>query len=401
MLKQSVIIAATLFSGGVHAADLTQTFLTNANEPSTTPLPTRATATPGDGLVLQAGATNAFSLLMGTMTPGANLVTGQSIRDDFYLNYLVGNLQAAIGWPQDTGQGPNPPFAAVARHYNVGDPNDLHVMRPWGMALRAICSSNHTNCTTGNVYGAMVRVPFEIRPGMTVKVRYRSPRAPHAWAPIWMFSGSQASPGPGGQPYTNFGTPCSSGTPASACTLVQLPTYAHDFEIDLNDNYPRWNNNPSIPVGYALDYLTPNNYGVQWNTAPYQIYGASTSGYSFFPNAGPEFEALPTNTTFGFHNLVMSWDGSANTIYMFVDGKMVASSYMEYAQAPWYWDTNTQSWQQQAMHLIIGNQAVPLWLPGASTVTENDGMADGWTMVVQEISAWYGLVANPTSHEPK
>ena len=398
MLKQSLVVAAALFSGGVQAADLTQTFITYANEPLPVPLPTRPTATPGDGLVLQPGSTNAFSLLIGTQVPGANLVTGQQIRNDFYLNYLVGNLQAAIGWPQDTGQGPNPPFAAVARHYNVGDPNDLHIVRPWGMALRAICSNNHKNCTTGNVYAAMVRVPFEIRPGMTVKVRYRSPKAPHSWAPIWLFSGSQTSPGPNGNPYANFGTACTGNN--APCTLVQEPVSAHEFEIDMNDNYPRWNNSPAIPVGYQLDFLTPNNYGVQWNTPPHQIYGANTNGYSFFPNAGPEFEALATNTTFGFHDLVMSWDGDANTIYEFVDGKMVASSYMEYAQAPWYQNPVTGAWEQQAMHLIIGNQAVPLWLPGASTVTENDGVPDGWTMVVQEISAWYGLVANPTSHEP-
>ena len=392
MLKRTAFFATAMFSGGVHATDSTQTFLTYANEPLTKPLPTIASASPGDRLVLQPGSTNAFSLLMGTRTPGANITNGQAVRDTFFMNYLVGNLEAAIGWPMDTGQGPNPPFETVARHYTVGDPNDLHIIRNWGMALRAICSNNHTNCTMGNIYGAMVRVPFEIRPGMTVKVRYRSPKGPHAWTPIWLFSGSQTSPGPGGNPYANFNTPN---------TLVQEPVSGHCFEIDMNDDYPRWEANPAVPTGYTLDYLTPDKYGVQWNTPPHWIYAANTGGYTFQPNGGPQFEQLPTNTTVGFHDLVMSWDGTSNTIYMFMDGKLAASSYMEYAQAPRYLDPATNTLKQQAMTLMIGNQAVPTWLPGDSTVTENDGVPDGWTIVVQEISAWYGLINNPNSFQPK
>ena len=45
------------------------------------------------------------------------------------------------------------------------------------------------------------------RPGMTLKVRYRSPKGDHSWAPIWMFTGQQISPGPGGNAYAGFGGP--------------------------------------------------------------------------------------------------------------------------------------------------------------------------------------------------
>ena len=47
------------------------------------------------------------------------------------------------------------------------------------------------------------------------------------------------------------------------------------------------------------------------------------------------------------------------------------------------------------MHLIIGNQAVPAFSPGAAQVRDNDGIPGGWTIVVQEISGWTGNVANP------
>lgn len=373
------------------AQDATQSFSTAPSWPLTDPLPVVPGALPGNGLALAAGSSNAFSLVMGAGVPGANLVTSQSIRDTFFLNYLAGNLWNPIGAPMDTGQSGPAPFAAVARHYAVNDPNNLHVMRRTGMALRAICSSNHTDCSAGNVYGAMVRVPFEIRPGMTIKVRYKSPAGPFSWCPIWLFSGSQISPGPGGNPWQGYG-----GDNA----LVQEPVSHQSFEIDANDNYPRWNDTPSTPIGQQLDFLTPDIYGVQWTVAPHQIYGASAGGFGYFPDAGPALNTVPHNWASGFHNLVLSWDGNANTIYEFVDGKLVVASYMEYAQAPTYYDGASGTTKVQAMHLIIGNQAIPQWMPGGASTTENDGIADGWTITVQEISAWYGLVANPASHMP-
>ena len=393
MFKQAVFAASMLLATGsaAEAADATQTFLTGQNYPLTASLPVRADAVPGHGLSLTHGSSNAFSLLMGTETPGANLTTGQSLRNTFYMNYLSGDLYSAIGAPMDTGQSGQAPFYAVARHYNVGDPNDLHLMMPHSMELRAICSNNHTNCSQGNVYGAMVRVPAEIRPGMTIKVRYSSPRGPYSWCPIWLFSGSQTSPGPGGNPWNGFG---------SAYSLVQEPVGGHAFEIDANDNYPRWNDNPSVPVGHQVDFLTPNIYGVQWKTPPYQIYGANQAGYAFYPNAGPALNVTPQNLSTGFHDLVLSWDGAANTIYEFIDGKLIASSYMEYAQAPTYYDGFSGTTKVQAMHLIIGNQAIPAWLAGGSTTVENDGKPNGWSIFVQEISAWNGLIANPNAYKP-
>jgi hypothetical protein len=392
MIKAGLAALAVMFAHAACASDATQTFLTSANFPLVKPLPTIPTAVPGNGLALATGSTQAFSLRMGKNVVGANLTTPQSIRDTFYMNYLVGNVWAGTGCPQDTGQGcGNSPFYAVARHYEIGDPNDIHVMRNNGLALRAICSAGHTNCTSGNIYGAMIRVPYEFRPGMTIKVRYKSPSAPHSWAPIWLFSGSEISPGPGGNPWTNFGT---------STSLIQEPVGGQEFEIDMNDNYPRWNVDPAIVAGYQIDFGTPDIYGVQWNTAPHEIWDANRNGFVFYPNAGPFFERVPNRLSEDFHNLVMSWNGANNTIYEFIDGKLVVQAYMEYAQAPTYYDGFSHTTKVQAMHLIIGNQAVPNWLVNGATIQENDGIYDGWTMTVQEITAWHGLIANPTNHMP-
>ena len=229
-------IAAALLAGSslaVAAPDPEATFLTTPNFPLRDPLPVVANATPGDGLAMAPGSRNAFSLVMGSNQRGANMTTSQSIRDRFFLNYSTGDLNKAIGSPIDNGQSNNNTFAAVARHFPMGDPNDLHVMAPDGMHLRAICSERRTNCRPGNVWAAMVRLPFEWRPGTTLKIRYRSPKGEHSWAPIWMFTGQQISPGPGGNPYQGFGTP----------NALYRASSGKNFEIDWNDNFPR------VPAG--------------------------------------------------------------------------------------------------------------------------------------------------------
>jgi hypothetical protein len=359
-------------------------FLTKPNHPLPGPLPVAPSASPGDGLTLEPGARNAFSLVMGSGQRGANMTTAQSIRDRFYLNYMVGDLNRAIGSPMDNGQANNNTFAAVARHYPPGSPYDLHVMAADGMHLRAFCSQERTDCRPGHVYGAMVRLPFEWRPGMTLKVRYRSPKGDHSWAPIWMFTGQQASPGPGGDPYQGFGGP------------QALYRSGHAFEIDWNDNFSRFGQH--VPTGFQIDYGTPDIYGTKWQTKPHGVYWADGDGWKYRDRSyGPEFEQAPFDWSEGFHDLVGNWRGDgSNLIDLFVDGKLVVTSYMEYPQDTFV-DPADGTRKTVGMHLIIGNQAIPGFSPGAGSAKDNDGIPDGWTITVQEISGWYGNVADPDS----
>ena len=356
---------------------------TKPNNPLPTPLPVIADATPGDGLALAPGSRNAFSLVMGSGQGRANMTTSQSIRSHFFLNYMTGNLKEALGSPMDTGQGNNNTFAAVARHYPAGDPNDLHVMEPDGMHLRAICSQQRTDCRPGHVWGGMVRLPFEWRPGMTLKVRYRSPKGDHSWAPIWMFTGQQVSPGPGGDPYQGFGGPAA---------LYRASNTS--FEIDWNDNFSR--SGAGVPTGYQIDFGTPDIYGTKWKTKPHGVYWANGNGWRYYDQSyGPEFEAAPFDWSAGFHNLVGNWRGDgSNLIDLIVDGKLVATSYMEYPQET-YLDPADGQRKTIAMHLLIGNQAIPSFSRGAAKAKDNDGIPDGWTIVVQEISGWHGNIADP------
>jgi hypothetical protein len=356
-------------------------FLTTPNNPLPEPLPVIPDARPGNGLEMTQGSRNAFSLVMGSGQKGANMVTSQSIRDRFYFNYMSGDLTTTIGSPIDTGQADNNTFAAVARHYRAGDPNDLHVMQSDGMHLRAICSRNRTDCRPGHVWGAMVRLPFEWRPGMTLKVRYKSPKGDHSWAPIWMFTGQQIPPGPGGNPYQNFGKPDA---------LYRASKTS--FEIDWNDNFSRITN--GVPTGYQIDFGTPNIYGTKWKIPPHSVYWANGNGWRYYPNP-PEFLRAPFDWSEGFHNLVGNWrDDGSNLIDLIVDGKLVSTVYMEYPQET-YVDPADGKRKTIAMYLMIGNQAIPHFSPGAAAAKDNDGLPDGWTIVVQEISGWFGNIADP------
>ena len=360
-------------------------FLDTPNNPSSAPLPVVAGATPGDGLRMEPGSRNAFSLVMGSGQAGANMVTAQSIRDVFYLNYMTGNLKETFGSPIDTGQANNDTFAAVARHYRPGDPNDLHVMAADGMHLRAICSRARTDCSRGHVWGAMVRLPFEWRPGMTLKVRYRSPKGDHAWAPIWFFTGQQISPGPTGDPYQGFGGPNA---------LYRAGPDNTSFEIDWNDNYSRAS--AGVATGHQIDFGTPDIYGTKWKVKPHGVYWANGNGWKYYDQSyGPEFERAPFDWSEGFHDLVGNWwgDGS-NLIDLIVDGRVVSTLYMEYPQGT-YVDPADGRRKTVAMHLMIGNQAIPGFSRGAAMARDNDGIPDGWTIVVQEISGWHGNVADP------
>lgn len=364
-------------------ADPDANWLTTPSIPLASPLPVDPAASPGDGLRLQPGSRNAFALVMGAGVTGANMRDAQSIRDRFYLNYLTGDLHTAIGSPIDTGQANNNTFAAVARHYPVGDPNDLHVMGIDGMHLRAICSNHHTDCQPGHVWGAMVRLPFEWRPGMTVKVRYRSPKGDHSWAPIWFATGQQSVPPPGVDPYQGFGGP-----------NALLRTSKTNFEIDWNDNFSRAQD--GVPTGHQLIFGTPDIYGTQWGMKPHGVYWAQGDGW-IYHSRPPPFESLPFDWSESFHDLVGNWRGDgSNLIDVFVDGRLVITSYMEYPQAT-YVDPEDGQRKTIAMHLLIGNQAIPSFLRNATSVIDNDGIQDGWTIVIQEIAGWYGNILDADS----
>jgi len=376
--------------------DPSATFLCSVNEPiyGTLHKPEPSDPTnpqPDSGIKLNPNSSNMLSLVMGSGQTGANLTTDQDIFDHFFTNYIVGNLDAAIGSPQDTGQGGNNVFGAVARHYPVGDPNSVEVMQPDGLHLMARCSAAY-GCVPGKVWAGLIRVPFRFVPGMTLEVRYKSPSNSWSWAPIWLFSGEQISPGPGGDPYAGFCTNQSLYQPPGQDNGC-YKTGHYLTEIDMNDNYTH-DYDFGVPVGHQLDFGAPNNYGAPYVIQPHYTYWADQNSYKYIPDGGATFDATPVDTTVGFHNLLISWSGQTHLLSEFLDGKLVVQMYLEYPHATYINRVDNKTVMRQAMHLLIGNQAIPSFHSG----TPPTSLGPDSDIVVQRIRAWRGIVQNPMNY---
>lgn len=366
--------------------DRTTTFETTPNFPASDILPTIPGNVPGNGIKLTAGARQYFTLRMGSAQPGANITTGQQVRQTFYMNYLTGNQQSTFGSPVDTGQPNNNTFAAVARHYRVGDVNDVHLMQPDGLHLRAICSKNRTDCSPGKVWAGMIRLPAVIKPGMTLKVRYKLPAGAHSWFPVWLFRGEQRTPGAGGNPYTGYGT---------SNSLLRESVSGKNIEVDIDDGFAVAER--GTPPGRQLVFGVPDIYGTQFTIRPSVRYRANGLGYRPVTSGGAPYLETPMNRSTGFHDLIFNWrDDGTNLLDVFIGNKLVQTEYMEY---PTHNYTDAQGVVRNlGMHLIIGNQAKASFQSGSATALDNDGIPDGWTGVIQEISAWHGNIENPDSY---
>ncbi len=369
-------------------------FLTTVNLPKAggngVPLPTNSNIVIGDGLAMEAGATQQFGAIFGTATPKANITTTQQVYDTFFTTTMEGNLDQAIGSPMDTGQSNNSTFNAVLRTYPPSSPNNLHVVASDGLHLRAACSANHTNCGPGRIYAAgVILSQLPIRPGMTIKLRRKTPKGDHSWASTWLFSINQGIPPVG---TTSLWSDAAKAVMHN-CGQSSYTTFGKCQEIDIDDNYSRFS--LGTATGKQINYGYPDIYGSIWERGkfPHLSYGANSNGYVTHLNAGPDYEELPIDQTADFHDLVFDWRPD-DTMNLFVDGKLVISGYQDHTTGVNYMENGILKYV--GMQLMIQNAAVPGFSRGASSVTENDGLGvDGWAPVIQQLSIWNGNVANP------
>ncbi len=377
------------------AVDLQGDFLTTVNVPTAggngVPFPLNSNIAVGDGLAMESGATQQFGAIFGTATPNANITTTQQVYNTFYTTTMEGNLDQAIGGPMDTGQSNNSTFFTVLRTCPPTSPNNLHVVGTDGLHLRAACSASHTNCGPGNIYGAgIILSQLPIRPGMTIKLRRRSPKGDLSWVPAWLFSINQGIPPTGN---TSLYSDAAKAAMHNCGQTSYLP-YGACEEIDIDDGFSRA---PGTVTGYQVNHGYPNIYGGIWERGkfPHQTYGANGSGYVAHLNAGPDYEELPFDQSAAFHDMVFDWrpDGSMN---VFEDGKLIISGYLDYTKSVSYQDaSNGNALAYVGMQLMIMNQAVPGFAPNHTSAVDNDGLGvDGWAAVYQEIGIWKGNVAN-------
>ena len=365
--------------------DHTQSWLTYPNFPVGNDLPTEKIPILRDGLVLAPGA---VSRGYQDFTPSGNVNTRAMLDAQVYYNPLTGNQTVVTG--NDGIDGSNDYYAKM-RRYAPGSPYDLHTFGPDGLSIGAIASQNNTaaGCTPGHIYGGMIREPTTILPGDIISVRYRLPTSVRAWTPVWLFEGGQETPGPHGSPYAGFGT---------TKTLLHNETNdAAYYEYDLNDGYTRHEN--GVPQGHQVntDYVTEKN--TTFNVAPYRTYTANGPDFTFHPHGGPDFSSTnKIDLCAGMHDLVMAWRGDgSHLVDMYIDGKKYLQEYWEYNASTYTTADGVK--KQIPMHLIIGNQCIPNFLPSAdkANLTPNDGIPGSWGCTVAEIKIIRGSIANDAS----
>lgn len=358
--------------------DATQAWMGSPNFPVSDQLPTVANPTLAHGLTLASGAT---SLACITFTPGGTTDTRAKLDAQVYYNPFTGNQSAVTG--SDGIEGVTTCWTRV-RRYADGSPYNLHTFGPNGLSINAICYKNNTTPSNGNMYGGMIRLPTPILPGMTIELTWITPLSELAWCPMWLFCGTQKTPGPGGNPYAGYGTTSS---------LIQAENDSTKyFEYDFNDNYY----SQGFPVGSQFNTTFINEKPSTFVKQPYDVYVAN--GPKFKYSSNPALIALEdgTRTNTGPHVMTFNWrnDGS-NLMDSFFDGVLMRTQYWEYT-ASTYTDAAGAT-HQVAMHLIFGNQCIPNFLPSSLTagVVPQDGgaIAGGpWSATVSKIQIIQGNI---------
>jgi hypothetical protein len=404
----------------VGPGDATNTFLTTVNYPTTNILPQIPGSVPYGNPSSVAGLTPYFDMIFGTSgvvsgeTVAPNITSSTQFRNYIYTNYLEGNYGAAIGSPQDTGQGygEQSAFFSVNRTYPVGDPNDLIPVEADGLHVKALCAQNHNKCTPEQIYAGYYRIPAYFRPGMVLEFDYIPPVGYHSWFTTWLFTGMQLTPYPNNNPYgtTNNGTP-----------LAVSGSNGH--EIDLNDDFALSNTgcssmvNGQLEYGAQLDFATPYSYyGETYSIAPHTSYSLGSGNW----NNG-YFWCQTNYVPRTVRHLVADWNG--NYITILIDGTIVAQGYMEYnvngATGPVSSQANDStgytdvSQAQLGMVWNVGGEVVPVFQtdilpaggngctfnvitnecghPTVSPLSENDGFGEqGWGGIVLRQAAWFG-----------
>ncbi len=390
-------------------ADATQTFLTAPIYPNSDTLPTITGLQPPDGVTLPSGTPNGFAAIFGTQTTNANFTTVQGVFGSFYTYFDEGNLNASIGSPNDTGQGDNTTFAAVARTYAPADPMSVHTMLSDGLLLSNNCSANRTYCYPGLIYGAMLDTPGgnPILPGSLTMIRTKVGTGQHKWTPIWTFSnqrllhGTKDSTGYG--QYT-FSMECNGKAPSAS-------TYGTGgcYELDINDYFSRLLDG-NTPVGQEVVFWTPN-YGYGYTTAAHWTYMANTTSFTD-KQVNEQYEQLNSfNCSSNFCDFFLNWrnDGT-NLLDILVapvtspatPAKLIESVYMEFHPL-----NNGSGGTPLGLNLIVSAaQAIPGAslnggvLPTYSSIVQDDGVTNGWSIEVQAIENWPAAIPNQDAYKP-
>ena len=373
------------------ATDGTQAWITKPSFPATDGAPTVARPVLNRGPDLAAGA---VSLAHYDFTPNGNVNTRVLLDRYFYYSYATGNQTTVAGDDGIDAPGVGQSYAR-ARRYPAGSPYDLHTFDADGLNLNAVCSQNNTaaGCVQNRIYGGMIRSPVPVVPGTIISARLKFPRSVRAWNSFWTFTGVQYTPGPGGDPYSGYGT---------AKQLIFGETARNAYhEYDIIDGYSR--EKAGIAVGHYLNTTYVAKHSLSHVVPPRTIYAAGGPAVNYHPNEGYPFQATApqgVDLTAGFHTFTMEWlgDGS-HRVRVYLDRTMYLEQYWEYTKST-YRDPHTGAVRLLGSNVLLANTPIPTFLSEAlrRAIVPNDGTPKGWTLSVQSLDIVRGSIASPASY---
>ncbi|MEJ1977650.1 MAG: hypothetical protein WDN49_17625 [Acetobacteraceae bacterium] len=333
------------------------------------------------GLVLSGSGANTANFVFGSSTPGATVRNRAELDRYFDYNMIYGNQDAAIG--EDGLDGLYKNFRSRMRHYPAGDPDDVHVIGPHALSLRAHCDgAAHADCSDGHIFGGMIRPYNQYLPGSFIEVCYRMPTANWGWSVPWLAGGSQTRHAPGTSVYAH-------GVNGPESTLHYQKFYA---EIDMNDGFSRAAS--GVPVGHAVTPVTPHyNPDDAYVKQPRTTYLADSNGYTAHASAQPPFVETSADLSTSVHCNALNWRGDgSNLIDILLDGRVIFTQYIEYH--PDIYTGTDGAKHPVAMHLMVSNQVGPKFARDIGRITDQGA---GWDMAVTSLRSWWPTLPSPAA----
>ena len=239
------------------------------------------------------------------------------------------------------------------------------------MHLRAICSHNPRRLQPRPRFGgAMVRAAVRVaaRHGAEGALSQPQGRTMPGRRSGWP-AGSSGPPGPGRRSVQGFRRPGCAGTPDAGQLRDRLERTTTPAKATACRQATRSTFGTPRHLRHALA-----GQAACGCTGPTAMAG-NTMGQGY----APPFERTPFDWSAEFHDLVGKLARRRQQPHRLASG---TASW--WPRATWNIRSRPTSTRQMAsrrtvgMHLIIGNQAIPGFSPGASRAKDNDGMPDGW-----------------------
>jgi hypothetical protein len=249
-------------------------------------------------------------------------------------------------------------YVARHAHFAPGSAQDVHLLGPNSLTLRAWCgiaNGNPNDCTSPNLVSGILRFIPQFKPGSAFEIKCKMPKGMYSWPAFWLNTGVQLGWQAGNIP-----------------GAVQIANW--NAEIDIFDQF-------------GFDNILPGHYLIAGDPTPEGAAAYAQPGASGPTDLPPTFTPVP-GVTWGsgpsgwyatatadlcedFHVYGLDW-GTDNNLRFFLDGQLYRTrGYVWPADAP-------------PAHLIASLQIGPYF----NNLTGMTPQGALWDWEISYIRAW-------------